>query len=432
MKKISTVILVAGKSSRFKHKNSKIFQDLCGQPIINYVYNIAKSISHKDVIFVCNKNNISELKKKFTNSKFVIQKKQKGTADAILCAKKYLKNKNCLILFGDAPMISLHSIKKLINSFYKNHSIGSMIAFRTANPKGYGRVKVDGKNVISVIEETNASIEDKKINLCNSGVMLCESSLLFKNINKISNNNIKKELFLPDIFNIFRSIKKDFTYVLGNEDEMLGVNTINDLINLDNIFQKKIKDKIIKNGVILQQPNTIRISYDTKIKKGSIVEPFVNIKSGVKINENVIIKSFTEIENCKIGSDCSIGPSARIRPYSKISSNVKIGNFVEIKNSIIGKNTSISHLSYIGDSKLGNNVNIGAGTITCNYDGKRKNKTIIKDGVFVGSNSSLIAPIIIEKNVTVAAGSVITKNISANHLAIERSEIKILRKPGKK
>ena len=432
MKKISTVILAAGKSSRFKHSKSKIYQNLSGLSIIEHVYLIAKKISKENVIFVCNKNNNDELKNMFPSAKFVLQKKQKGTADAISLTKQYLNNSNVLILFADVPLISINSIKKLILNFKKNNSIGSMLAFKSENPSGYGRVITDGKYVTNVIEELNATKIQKKIQLCNSGVMLCNSNLLFTNLSKISDRNIKKEKFLPDIFNIFNKIKKNFNYVLGSEEEMLGVNTIKDLIKIDQIYQKNLKNKSLENGVILYQPDSIHLSYDTKIKKGVIVEPYVVFKQGVTIEANVLIKSHSILENCIINSHSVIGPSARIRPKTQIGNYVKIGNYVEIKNSIIGKNTSIQHLSYIGDSYIGNNVNIGAGTITCNYDGKKKNKTVIENNVFVGSNCSLVAPLKIGANSTIGAGSVITNNIPKNHLALERSEVRILRKKGKK
>ena len=432
MKKITTVILAAGKSTRFKHKKSKIFQDLAGIEIISHVYQVAKKISNKEVVFVCNKENIIEIKNKFPYAKCVLQKNQKGTADAIVCAKKYIKNKNVLILFGDVPLLSSTTITKLYNSYIKNGSVGSMIAFKTKNPYGYGRVKIMNNKVLSVIEEINTTLAEKKILLCNSGVMLCNAKLLFSNINKISDKNLKKEKYLPDIFQIFNNLEKSFGYIICPQEETLGINTIDDLILVDEILQKKLKANIIKSGVILQQPETIRLCVDTKIKKGSIIEPFVTFKPRVLINENVLIKSYSVIEECSIGESSSIGPSARIRPKSKIGKNTKIGNFVEIKNSVIGNKNSISHLSYIGDSHLGNNVNVGAGTITCNYDGKKKNKTIIKDQVFVGSNSSLVAPITIGRKATIGAGSVVTRNIPANYLALERSDIKILRKRRKK
>ena len=429
---VTTVILAAGRSSRFKHSKSKIFQDLAGSSVIDHIYKIAKKISHNNVIFVCNNQNIKDLKNNFPNAKFVLQKQQLGTAHALISAKKYLKKSNILILFADAPLITLSSIKKLIKDYYKNNSIGSMIAFKTNNPYGYGRVITKGKYVESVIEHINASKIQKKISLCNSGVMLCNSNLLFKDINKISNKNIKKEKYLPDIFSIFYKNDQSFSFILGSEEEMLGINNISNFIDLDIIFQKKIKDKIIKNGVIIFQPDSVRVSHDVIIKQGSIIEPFVVIKPGVVIKENVLIKSHTVLEKCIINRDSSIGPNARIRPDSKIGENVKIGNYVEIKNSTIGNNSSISHLSYIGDTNLGKNVNIGAGTITCNYNGKKKNKTVIENKVFIGSNCSLIAPVKIGANSTIGAGSVITKDIPKNHLAIERSELKIFKKKGKK
>ena len=432
MKKITTVILAAGKSTRFKHNKSKIFQDLAGISIIEHVYNLAKKISNKEVIFVCNRENFSEIKDKFPDAKSIIQKNQKGTADAINCARRYVKNKNILILFGDVPLLSLNTIKKLYNSYIKSGSIGSMIAFHTKNPFGYGRVKTKNNKVISIVEEVHCTSSEKKITLCNSGVMICNSKIFFNNLSKISDKNIKKEKYLPDIFLIFNNLKKNFSYIISSENETLGINTISDLISIDNILQKNIKEKIIKNGVILQQPETIRFSIDTKIKRGSIVEPFVNFKKGVLINKNVLIKTHSVIEECSIGENSSVGPSARIRPKSIIGKHVKIGNFVEIKNSTIGNQNSISHLSYIGDSILGNKVNVGAGTITCNYDGKKKNKTIIKDEVFIGSNCSLIAPITIGRKATIGAGSVVTRNIPSNYLAIERAELKILRKQRKK
>ena len=432
MNKITTVILAAGKSTRFNHNKSKIYQDLAGISIIEHVYKVAEKVSKENILFVCNKDNRNILKNLFPKAKLVIQKKQKGTADAIIQVKKNLKNTNVLILFGDTPLITFKSIKKLIQNFKTNNSNGSMIAFKTNHPFGYGRVVAAGNNVLNVIEELNATIIEKKINLCNSGVMLCNSNLLFNNINKITDNNIKKEKYLPDIFSILNKIKKNFKYVLGSEEEMLGINTIKDLIKIDEIYQNKLKNNIIENGVILIQPNTIRLSYDTKIKRGVVIEPHVIIKKGVSIQKDVLIKSHSVLEDCKINSNCSVGPSARIRPKSQIGNNVKIGNYVEIKNSKIGNNTSISHLSYIGDSEVGSNVNIGAGTITCNYDGKKKNKTIIENNVFVGSNCSLVAPLKICANSTIGAGSVITMNIPQNHLALERSEVKILRKKGKK
>ena len=433
MKNITTLILAAGKSSRFKASKAKIFHELAGLPIIDHIYNKAKKISDNNIVFVCNKDNINSLKRKYTKCNFALQKSQKGTADAVLTAKKFINKKsNILILFADVPLINISTLKKLINNYHKKKSNGSMIAFNAKNPFGYGRVLTDKNKVTSIVEQLNASNEIKKISLCNAGIMICNYQLLFSYIKKINNKNIKKEKYLPDIFRLFHKNNKSFNYILCNEDEMLGVNTINDFNKVDKIYQNILKNKLIDKGVEIIDPETVRISHDTKIGKYSVIEPFTNIKKGVKISKNVVIKSHSNIESSIISNNCSIGPFARIRPFSKISNNVKIGNFVEIKNSIIGENCSISHLSYIGDSILGNNINVGAGTITCNFDGTKKNRTIVQDNVFIGSNCSLIAPIIIKKNSKIGAGSVITKDVPANSLALSRPKLIISNKFKKK
>ena len=433
MKKITTLILVAGKSSRFKGNKSKIFQELAGLPIIDHIYNKAKNISGNDIVFVCNIQNIELLKKKFPNCKFTLQKKQKGTADAVLCSKKYIpKNSSVLILFGDVPLINIKTLKRLSRSYLNNNLYGSMLTFESKNPFAYGRVITNKNKVIEVIEELNATNEIKKISLCNAGVMITSYNLLFNYINKINNKNIKREKFLPDIFKISYQENKAFNYILCEENEMLGVNTLNDFYKIDEIYQKNLKDKLINNGVQIIDPNTLRVSFDTIVGKDSIIESHVSIQKGVKIGKEVKIKSHTYIDNSSIGDSCSIGPFARIRPKTSISNNVKIGNFVEIKNSKIGKNNSISHLSYIGDSFLGKNVNIGAGTITCNYDGKNKNTTKIGDNVFIGSNCSLVAPLKINNNSVIGASSVITRDIPSNSLALTRPKLIIKRRKKQK
>ena len=433
MTNITTLILIAGKSSRFKSNKSKIFHELAGLPVIDHIYNKAKKISKNNIIFVCNKNNINTLKKRFNNCKFALQKNQNGTADAVLSAKKFIKNKsNILILFGDVPLIALSTLKKITNIFIKDKLPGLMIAFDSTDPSGYGRVITKGKKVESVVEELNASPNIKKISLCNAGVMLCKYELLFSFINKISNKNKKREKYLPDIFAICHQNKKSFQYILCKEEEMLGINTLDDFNKVDEIYQNLLIRNLIEKGVIIINPKTVRVSYDTQVGKNSIIEPFVFIKNGVKIKNQVIVKSHSVLESSIIGKGSSIGPFARLRPGSVIGENVKIGNFVEIKNSKIGNKCTIAHLSYIGDSQLGKNINIGAGTITCNYDGKKKNKTIIEDKVFIGSNTSLVAPLKIGRNSKTGAGSVITRNIPSNSLVVGYDKLVIPKKTRKK
>ena len=419
MSDITTVILAAGNSTRFKASKSKLIYPLCGLPIVSHIYNIAKKISGKNVLIVCNDKNKDEFKSILDTSKFVVQKKQKGTADAIEQVKKYVRSKNILILFGDTPLVEVKDIRKLISKFKKSKAKASLIAFNTLKPHGYGRLLLNKNYVKEIIEQINLQPEQKKINLCNSGILISNTKLLFDNLKNIKENKIKKERYLPDICKIFSRKNILINYIECNEETMLGINTLEDFNKVQNILQKKYIQKFINIGVNFLKPETCYFSYDTKIETGVIIESNVTIKNSTIIKKGTIIKSNSYLEGSLIEENCIIGPSARIRPLSFIGKNSKIGNFVEIKNSKIGKKVAISHLSYVGDSILGNKVNIGAGTITCNYDGKKKQKTIIEDNVFVGSNSSLVAPLIIKKNSKIGAGSVITKNIPNNSLALE-------------
>ena len=423
MKNITTVILAAGKSTRFISNKSKLTQELAGLPVVSHVYNTAKKISGKNIIVVCNKENHNELSSLLKNCKFVIQKNQKGTADAIEAAKSSIKTQNFIILFGDVPLISDNSLKRLIKNF--KNKVGSMIAFKSLKPHGYGRVILEKNKVVEVVEEIHTSKSEKLIELCNSGIMLVNKSIFFKLIKQIKFRKIKKERYLTDIFEIYFKKKIPFTFIQAEEEEMSGINTLLDFNKVDKILQKRLVTKFLNNGVLIKKPETCYFSYDTKIQSKVIIEPNVTIRNKVSIKSGSIIKNFSDLEGISVKENCSIGPHARLRPNSTIGKNCKIGNYVEIKSSIIGNDTNISHLSYIGDSNVGSQVNIGAGCITCNYDGVKKNKTFIGNKAFIGSNSSLVAPVKIGNNVRIGAGSVINKDIPRNKLAVRRSKLKI-------
>ena len=423
MKNITTVILAAGKSTRFISKKSKLTQELAGLPIVSHVYNTAKKISGKNIIVVCNKENHNELSSLLKNCKFVIQKNQKGTADAIEAAKSSIKTQNFIILFGDVPLISDNSLKRLINNF--KNKVGSMILFKSLKPHGYGRAILEKNKVVKVVEEIHTSKSEKLIELCNSGIMLVNKVIFFKLIQQIKFRKIKKERYLTDIFEIYFKKKIPFSFIQAEEEEMSGINTLLDFNKVDKILQKRLVAKFLNNGVLIKKPETCYFSYDTKIQSKVIIEPNVTIRNKVSIKSGSIIKNFSDLEGILVKENCSIGPHARLRPNSTIGKNCKIGNYVEIKSSIIGNDTNISHLSYIGDSNVGSQVNIGAGCITCNYDGVKKNKTFIGNKAFIGSNSSLVAPVKIGNNVRIGAGSVINKDIPRNKLAVRRSKLKI-------
>ncbi len=426
MSDITIVILAAGKSSRFKSNISKLLYPLCGLPIIMHVFMTAKFIS-KNIIIVCNPDNKNELKKILPDCKFVLQKKQMGTAHALEQSKKFIKTKYFIVLSGDSPLVSKKILKALIKNFFFNKVKATVIGFKSKNPFGYGRFIIKDNQIVDIVEQAHLNKNQKKINICNSGIIICEKKIFFKYSINIKKNRLKNEKYLTDIFNIFYKNYIPVNYYECKEEDMHGVNTINDLLTVEKILQSRYIKKFIEKGVTFNNPKTCYFNYDTNIEKFVKVENNVTFRENTIIKKGSIIKSNSYLEGVIINEYCSIGPSARIRSKSIIGKNTKIGNFVEIKNSEIGSNVSISHLSYVGDAKIGNKVNVGAGTITCNYDGKKKNKTIVKDNVFIGSNSSLIAPITIEENSKIGAGSVITKNIPKKSLAIERSDLKILR-----
>ena len=423
MKNITTVILAAGKSTRFVSSKSKLTHDLAGLPIICHVFNVAKKISGKNIIVVCNQNNRDELSSILKNCKLVIQKNQKGTADAIETAKPHIKTENFIILFGDVPLITDISLKKLIKNF--KNKVGSMILFKSLNPYGYGRVITEKNKVVKVVEEIHTSKSEKLIQFCNSGIMLVNKSIFFKLIKLIKFSKIKNERYLTDIFDIYFKKNIPFTFSHALEDEMSGINTLIDFNKVDKLLQERLVTKFLNNGVLIKKPETCYFSYDAKIQPKVTIEPNVTIRNRVSIKSGSIIKNFSDLDGVLVKEDCSIGPHARLRPKSVIQKNCKIGNYVEIKNSTIGSFTSISHLSYVGDSKIGTKVNIGAGCITCNYDGVKKNKTVIGNKSFIGSNTSLVAPLKIGNNVKIGAGSVINKDIPNNKLAVRRSNLKI-------
>ena len=409
------LILAAGKGTRMKSAKPKVLHKIGGKSMIMHILDNCISSGLKDIYLV-----LGEHKDQILNSiknnkvKVIYQKKQLGTADAISSAKKYLGEfrGRLLILYGDMPLIKKETIKKIIN---KTNNSFSLVGFISKNPKGYGRI-IKENTQITVIEEKNASKEIKKINLCYSGILCGPNKEIFRSLNKIKKDKNTGEYLFTEIFNYLYDVEIPVRILTFSEAELLGVNDRKQLSYADDILQKRIKSNHLKNGVTLLSPDSIYISCNVKIDKDVILEPNVFLGNNVILKSNVRINSFSEV-----------GPTCRIRKNTQLGKKVKIGNFVEIKNSKIGNNTKINHLSYIGDSIIGSNTNIGAGTITCNYDGINKNKTVIGNNVFIGSNCSLIAPIKIGNKSFIAAGSTISNNVNQNDFSIARVRQQIIK-----
>ena len=420
------LILAAGKGTRMKSTKPKVLHEIAGKSMIRHIVDKCISSGLKDIYIVLGEQKDEILKVvRGINVKVINQKKQLGTANAISSAKKYLSkfDGRLLILYGDMPLIKKQTIKKIIKN--TNNCI-SLVGFVAKNPKGYGRI-IRKNSQIAVIEENNASKEIKKVNLCYSGILCGPNKEIFKSLNKIKKDKNTGEFLFTNIFNYLSDIKKPIKILTFSEDELIGINDREQLSYAEELLQKRIKLYHLRNGVTLISPDSIYISCNVKIAKDVVLEPNVFLGNNVEIKANVKIKSNSYIEDAHINSFSEVGPTCRIRKNTQLGKSVKVGNFVEIKNSKIGNNSKINHLAYIGDTIIGTNTNIGAGTITCNYDGINKNKTIIGNNVFIGSNCSLIAPIKIGNKSFIAAGSTISNNVDQNDFSIARAKQQIIK-----
>ena len=427
---LSVIILAAGQGRRMNSDIPKVFHEVGNYPMIYHVLDLSQKLKAKSTTLVISKklNNYKTLLlSKYHHIKFCYQNNQLGTAHAVLEAFKNneIKETDCtLVLYGDTPSVTFKTLNSALKDFDKKNldlPVISMIVKDLNN--SYGRLLIKKGKLNKIIEKTEQTKEEKKIQLCNSGIMIIKTKHLFDKLKKIKNKNKQKEFYLTDLVEIF--IKENykvsnFNCKLG---ESMGVNDKEDLAKLEKQFQEEMRKKFLKKGVTLIDPSSVFFSKDTKIGKDVVIYPNVYFGQGVKIGDKATIKSFCHIEFTKIGNSSVIGPFARLRDNNEIGNNAKVGNFVEVKKSKISRNVKISHLSYVGDSVIEKNSNIGAGTITCNYDGFKKNRTYIGENCFIGSNTSLIAPIKIKRNSVIGAGTVVDKNIQEGSVVYRKSKL---------
>jgi len=424
--KISIIILGAGKGTRMKSNKSKVLHKIAGLSMIEHVISGALNLNPNELsIVISDEMGVDvqrDLKNKYNNLYFTIQKDRLGTGHAVRVAIENSKvnSDTCLILYGDTPFIEKETLRNIIDD--SRESDVSVLAFESEDPSSYGRLIVDGQKLEKIVEFKDANKKQREVKLCNSGVMAINGSKINNLLARINNNNASKEFYLTDIVAIAKMEGLKCSFIKCNEDEVLGINSRLQLAEAEKIFQDKKRQEMMNNGVTLVDPNSVHFSFDTKIENDVVIHPNVVFGAGVEIDSGTEVKSFSHIEGAKIAKNTIIGPFARIRPGVELGENVKIGNFVEIKKSKIANGAKINHLSYIGDTNVGSESNIGAGTITCNYNGYNKFQTNIGSNVFIGSNSALVAPVNISDNAMIAAGSVITKDVPEGSLAISRSK----------
>lgn len=431
MNDLSVVILAAGKGSRMHSPIPKVMHNVAGLPIIGHIIDAAKNSVAKQIVTVVSPSlDLSVLPICLSDVDIAVQDIPKGTGHAVVCSIDIIKSENILVLYGDTPLITSETIDSVFSEFLEQKTDCAVLAINVDENSSFGRLELDDKgSVIKIVESSELEEGKKYSNLCNVGILI-KTCLAKKLLPQLKEHKDKKEFFLTDV--VYTAYTQTFatSYIECNKEEMYGINTMQDLAKVEATYQDKMRNNFMRKGVKLLAPETVFFSYDTKIDSNVIIHQYVVFGRGVTLKEGTEVFSFSHIEGCTIDSS-SVGPFARIRKGTEISKNAKIGNFVEVKNSRIYCGSKINHLSYIGDADVGESVNIGAGTITCNYDGFTKSKTDIKSGAFVGSNTCLIAPVSVGENAIIAAGSVISENVEKDAIGITRAEQKNLKNKAK-
>ncbi len=420
------VILAAGKGTRMKSALPKVLHKVAGRSMLGHVLAQAESVPAADIAVVIGPGQ-DEVRTEVTRlspaAKVFVQESQSGTADAVLAARPALQEHNgdVIVLYADTPLIEATTLASLRAALDGGAGV-AVLGFEAKDSTGYGRlITVNENTLLAIREHKDASPEERKITLCNSGVLAFRLPDLLGVLNRIGNGNAKGEYYLTDAVEIARADGVRAAVVRTPEDEVLGVNSRGQLAIAERIWQDRAREAAMENGATLTAPETVFFSYDTVIGRDVVIEPHVVFGPGVTIADGAEIKAFCHFEGASIGANARIGPYARLRPGATLGRDVHIGNFVEVKNVAVGAGAKANHLSYLGDGSVGAGANIGAGTIFCNYDGFFKHKTEIGEGAFIGSNSSLVAPIKIGDGAYVGSGSVITKDVAPGALAIERS-----------
>ena len=418
----TAIILAAGKGTRMKSSLPKPLHRVGGHPMLGWSIDAARAAGATRTIAVLAPGS-DDIQHWLDDTGIAIQQKQLGTGNAVAAARDAVGMDDgiAIVMFADTPLVRADSIAALVSKVADGAAV-AVAAFEPVDPTGYGRL-VQGPNGIieSIVEEREASEAQKKINLCNGGIMAAKTPLLFHLLDRVTNDNAKGEYYLTDIIAHASAGGHRVAHNIIDETEILGVNDRVDLAAAEAALQSRLRITAMQQGVTMVAPDTVFIAADAVIESDVIIEPHVVIGSGCHIGEGSIIRAFSHLEGTRLGACCIIGPYARLRPGTDAGDGVKVGNFVEIKKTKLGDGAKANHLTYLGDATIGAAANIGAGTITCNYDGFGKYETLIGDGAFIGSNTALVAPVTIGARAIIGAGSTITRDVGPDSIAVERA-----------
>ena len=423
----AAIILAAGMGTRMKSARHKVLHAIAGKPMLRHLTDSLATLSPARTVVV-----VGALKEQVEaevlghsslGPDVVVQQPQLGTGHAVMQAAPPLAgfDGKILVLYGDAPLVPAATMQRLLEALGDDVAV-AVLGFRPEHPGAYGRIIADNGAIRKMVEYKDASPQERAETLCNSGLMAVRAADLFPLLARVTNNNAAGEYYLPDVVSLALADGRACVVIETAADEVAGANSRAELAELEAIFQRRRRTELMAAGVSMQAPETVFFAADTEIAADVEIEPFVVFGPGVKVAGNVRIRAHSHIEGAHIGEGCEIGPFARLRPGTVLGKGAKIGNFVETKKAVLGDGAKANHLSYLGDVTVGARANIGAGTITCNYDGFFKYQTVIGAGAFIGSNSALVAPVTIGDGAIVAAGSTVTRNVAGDALALVRPE----------
>ena len=409
-----------------RSRRPKVMHELGGRTLLAHVIAAARSAGTRDIAVVIGPDNDTvrgEVERIAPEAQIFEQRERRGTAHAVLSARKAIARgaDDILIIFGDTPLVRAQTLVKLREALAAGAAV-AVLGFRPADPTGYGRLLLQGNELAAIREERDASPEERKMGFCNGGLVALAGNDALAILGRIGNKNAKSEYYLTDAVAIARDMGLKARAIETSEDDVRGVNTKTQLAETEAVLQQRLRAAAMEAGVTLIAPETVFLSADTKFGKDVTVEPNVVFGPGVTVEDGATIRSFSHIEGAYVGKGARVGPFARLRPGADLDKDVHIGNFVEVKEAKIEAGAKANHLTYIGDARVGEGANIGAGTITCNYDGVAKHRTDIGKGAFIGSNTALVAPVKVGDGAYIGTGTVVTKDVPAGALAIARTK----------
>ena len=432
MTDLVVIVLAAGEGTRMKSAMPKVLHKVGGRPIVGHVLQAVKDAGAQTIAMVTGPGHDAVRKAMAAIEPATIffeQSERKGTAHAAAMAQPVFADAKgyIAVVYGDHPLLRGEDFKLVIDRLDAGFD-AAILGFEPEDPTGFGRFIIDGDRLLSIREHKDASEEERKIGLCNACILAFRAEVFQSLIGNVSSDNAQGEFYLTDLVELANKAGRSVGFAVAPEENVLGVNDRSQLARAEAFFQNRRREEFMRAGVTLHDPASVYFSYDTQIAQDVEIEPQVVFGSGVAVESGVVIHAFSHIEGARIASGATVGPFARLRPGADLGEGAKVGNFVEVKNATLGQGAKVNHLTYIGDAEIGAKANIGAGTVTCNYDGYNKSRTIIGEDAFVGSNSSLVAPVEIGAGAYVASGSVITEPVPSEALGIGRA--RQVNKPG--